>query len=147
MTWPGRFNHWAVRATLLWLLTGCTALVGACAGTASGKDGEGVVRGTVTYLQQVPLPPDADLVVQLRQLAGPGEPPRLVVEQVIESPGRIPIPFELHYDLRAVDVTRRYELAALILRGERTLLMSGRAYPVLSGRYPDPVEIVLHPSR
>ncbi len=136
-----------VRALLLSLLIGCLALVEGCAGAAAGRSQEGVLRGNVTYLQRIPLPPDADLVVQLRQLSAPGEPPRLVVERRFESPGQVPIAFELRYDLRGIDTTRRHELAALILRGERTLLMSGSAYPVLSGRYPDPVEIVLRPSR
>ncbi len=137
----------AVRATLLSLLVWSIVFVWGCRGPTSVKDREGVIRGTVTYLQKIPLPPDADLVVQLRQLSAPGEPPRLVVERIIESPGKLPVSFELRYDRRSLDATRRHELVALILRGERTLLMSGSAYPVLSGRYPDPVEIVLHPSR
>ena len=140
-------SRFVVRASLLSLLMGCITLVEGCVGTAPGRDLEGVLRGNVTYLRRTPLPPDADLVVQLRQLSAPGEPPRLVVERRIESPGQIPIAFELRYDRRTIDVTRRHELAALVLRGEQTLLMSGSAYPVLSGRYPDQVEVVLHPSR
>lgn len=150
MTWPYSLHPRTPclpSPPLLSLLLCCTALIWGCAGPASEKDREGVIRGTVTYLQPIPLPPDADLVVQLRQLSAPGEPPRLVVERYIESPGQVPVRFELRYDRRAIDATRRYELAALIVRGERTLLMSGSAYPVLTGRYPDPVEIVLHPSR
>ena len=136
-----------VRSTLPSLLIGAAVFIWGCTGPASVKDQAGVVRGTVAYLQPMTLPPDADVVVQLRELSGPGDPPRLVAEQYIESPGRVPVSFELRYDRWQIDATRRYELAAMVLRGERILLMSGRAYPVLTGRYPDPVKIVLQPSR
>ncbi len=136
-----------MRAKSLFLWLWVMALLWGCAGPSGRTQHEGVVRGTVNYLRPVPLPEDADLVVQLRQLAGPGEPPRLIAEQVIESPGRVPVSFELRYDRRRIDSTRRYLLAALVLRKERTLLMSGNAYPVLTGRYPDPVKVLLQPSR
>ena len=135
------------RAGLFARIAVLAGVLSACTGQESVKRTDAVVRGTITYLQPIPLPPDADLVVQLRELSGPGEPPWLVAERHIESPGRLPVTFELRYDRRAIDATRRHELAALVLRGERTLLMSGRAYPVLSGRYPDPVKVVLQPSR
>ncbi|MDJ0861892.1 MAG: YbaY family lipoprotein [Gammaproteobacteria bacterium] len=129
----------------LWLCV--MALLWGCAGSSGITEYEGVVRGTVNYLRSARLPEGADLVVQLRELAGPGEPPRLIAEQIIESPGRVPVSFELRYDRRKIDSTRRYLLAALVLRDERTLLMSGSAYPVLTGRYPDPVKVLLQPSR
>lgn len=98
------------RTTLLALIVCGTTLFWGCSGPASVKDRDGLVRGTVVYLQPILLPPDADLVIQLRQLSGPGEPPRLVAERVIESPGRLPVSFELRYDRRATDATRRLKL-------------------------------------
>ena len=135
------------RAGLFAVVVAAAGVLAACSGPENVKQTDAVVRGTVSYLRPVPLPSDADLVVQLRELSGPGEPPWLVVERVIESPGRLPVTFELRYDRRAIDATRRHELAVLVLSGERILLMSGRGYPVLTGRYPDPVKIVLQPSR
>ncbi len=118
-----------------------------CSRPAALADREGVIRVKVSYLQHITLPPDAVLIVQLRELSGAGAPPIFVAERRVDSPAQLPVLVELRYDRRRVDPSRRYEVAAWIHRGERDPLMSGIGNPVLTGRYSDPVNVMLRPSR
>ncbi len=127
------------------VLTGILVL--ACSRPATLEDRNGVIRVKVSYLQNIALPPDAVLIVQLRELSGAGAPPIFVAERRVDSPAQLPVLVELRYDRRRVDPSRRYELAAWIHRGERDPLMSGIGNPVLTGRYSDPVNVMLRPSR
>ncbi len=127
------------------VLTGIVAL--ACSRPATLEDRDGVLRVKVSYLQHIELPPDAVLIVQLRELSGAGAPPIFVAERRVYSPTQLPVLVELRYNRRRVDPSRRYEVAAWIHHGERDPLMSGVGNPVLTGRYSDPVNVMLRPSR
>ena len=127
------------------VLTGMLAL--GCSRPAALADREGVIRVKVSYLQRITLPPDAVLIVQLRELSGAGAPPIFIAERRVDSPAQLPVLAELRYDRRRVNPSRRYELAAWIHRGERYPLMSGVGSPVLTGRYSDPVNVMLRLSR
>lgn len=107
----------------------------------------GVVSGTVTYLQRMALSPDATLVVQLRDISRMDAPAPLIGETRIESPGQVPIPFEIRYGPKAIDPRFTYSVSARILRGDKLLFISDTVHPVITRNHPDTVEIIVRPVR
>lgn len=115
---------------------------------ADGKTASsGVVSGTVTYLQRIALSPDATLIVQLRDISRIDAPAPLIGETRIESPGQVPIPFEVSYDPAVIDPRLNYSVSARILRGEKLLFISDTVNPVITRDHPDTVEVVVRPVR
>ena len=135
------------RRVPLALIAVIAVLASGCSGFPAAQDEKGSLLVRVRYLQDLELPPDAVLVVQLRELSAPGDPPKLVAERQVDSPEGMPVSVLLPYERGRVDPSRRYEVAAWIHRGEWVPLMRGTGKPVLTGRFPDPVEVLLRPSR
>ncbi len=107
----------------------------------------GVVSGTVTYLQRIALTPDATVFVQLRDVSRMDVPAPLIGETRIESPGQVPIPFEITYDPKEIDPRFTYSVSAQILRGDKLLFVSDTVYPVITRDNPGTVEVVVRPVR
>jgi putative lipoprotein len=105
----------------------------------------GVVSGTVTYLQRIALPPDATLVVQLRDTSRMDVAAPLIGETRVDSPGQVPIPFEIRYDPKLIDPRFTYSVSARILRGDELLFVSDTANGVITRDRPSTVEIVVRP--
>lgn len=124
-------------------------MVAAFSNTANAGGGSepvsGVVSGTVTYLQRIALPPDATLVVQLRDISRMDAPAPLIGETRIDSPGQVPIPFKIRYDPNVIDSRFTYSVSARILRGDKLLFISDTVYPVITRNRSDTVEIVVRP--
>ena len=111
------------------------------------KAGSGMVSGTVTYLQRMALTPDATLVVQLRDVSRMDAPTPLIAETRIDSPGQVPIPFEIRYDPQAIDPRLTYSVSARILLGDKLLFISDTVVPVITQDNPTKdVEIVVVPA-
>jgi putative lipoprotein len=107
----------------------------------------GRVSGTVAYRQRIALPPDAVLVVQLRDTSRQDVAADVLGEKRLESPGPVPIPFEIEYDPALIDSRHSYGVAARILRGDTLLFINDTAYPVITRGNPDRVEMVLQQVR
>jgi putative lipoprotein len=103
----------------------------------------GRVSGTVAYRQRIALPPDAVLVVQLQDTSRQDVAAEVLGEQRLESPGQVPIAFEIDYDPSLIDPRHSYGVAARILRGDRLLFINDAAYPVITRGNPDRVEMLL----
>jgi len=113
----------------------------------TGKPGSSVVSGTVTYLQRMALTPDVTLVVQLRDVSRMDAPAPLIGETRIESPGQVPIPFEISYDPAVIDPRFSYSISARVLRGDKLLFISDTVHPVITRDHPDTVEVIVRPVR
>jgi heat shock protein HslJ/uncharacterized lipoprotein YbaY/uncharacterized membrane protein len=110
-------------------LAGVAAPLAVCAILAvppSGVPGEAAaggaqamtIKGSLTYLQRIALPPDSRALVELRDSTAPERP--VLAEQRIELKGRqVPIPFELSVDRARLAAGKRY-----VVRG--TIVSAGR---------------------
>ena len=125
------------------------ALLG-CAGPGTQRDPArrvAAVSGTIVYRERIALAPAAFVVVQLLDVSRLDAPGIVVGEQRIDSPGQVPIRFEIGYDPARIDTKRAYALSAQILQGDRLLFTNDATYYVITRGNPSRVEIVLRPVR
>ena len=105
---------------------------------------QGMITGTVSYLQRTALAPDALISVSLQDITLADAPSKLIVEQRFPAAGRqVPIPFRLPYDPAGIDSSHRYSLRATITTRGRLNFSTTTAYPVLTGSAPRSVDLVL----
>ena len=105
-------------------------------------DGEVRVRGTVSYLARIALPPDAELNVVLLDVSRAGAAAETLADRQIPTVGRqVPIPFELSVPATAIKPDHRYVVRATITSGDRLLFTTTQAYPVLTQGAGDEVNV------
>ena len=104
---------------------------------------EAVLSGTVTYRERIALPPGAVVEVKLLDVSRMDVAAEVIAEAVIRSEHQVPIRFELAYDPERIDQRHRYSVQARILVDGRLWFNSTQAVPVLTGGYPDVVDILL----
>ena len=139
---------------VLGLLTACAtgpasqsqpAASGAAAVPVAPVDSTGVrVSGSISYLQRVALPPDSDVIVQLRDVSRVDAKADLLAEQRFTTRSQVPLPFELLVDPAKIDPRMRYAVAARIERGGKLMFINDKLYPVLTQGHGSRVEMVLH---
>ena len=133
----------AVLAVLL--LIPMAAVTHSASAGGGSEPASGVVSGTVIYLQRIALPPDATLVVQLRDTSRMDVAAPLIGETRVDSPGQVPIPFEIRYDPKIIDPRFTYSVSARILRGDKLLFVSDTANEVITRDRPSTLEVVVRP--
>lgn len=122
----------------------------ACAGPSREPrpaDRMAAVSGTITYRERVALRADAVVVVQLQDVSRVDAPGIVVGEQRIDSPGQVPIRFQIRYDPARIDPERTYAISARILQGDRLLFLNDTAYRVITRGNPSHVEMLLQLAR
>ena len=102
------------------------------------------VSGTITYLQRVALPPDSDVIVQLRDVSRVDAKAGILAEQRFTTRSQVPLPFELMVEPARIDPRMRYAVAARIERGGKLMFINDKLYPVLTQGHGNRVEMVLH---
>ncbi len=102
------------------------------------------VTGTVSYLQRVALPPDSDVIVQLRDISRLDTPSGVLAEQRFTSRSQVPLPFELTVDPGRIDPRMRYAVAARIQRNGKLLFINDKLHLVLTQGHGNRVDMVLH---
>jgi len=119
--------------------------VGGGGGGGGGGQRESSVRGTVTYMQRIALPPNSQIRVWLVDSGDPNGAP--VSENTVSSGNRqVPIPYEVEYSNRDINRQRNYEMWAEIRSGGKITFRSTAGTPVnLRGNRTDNVEIVVAP--
>ena len=133
-----------IRSVLLSLLLLLAASTVSAGGTPSkDSDNELMVTGTVTYRERIALPPDAVVLVQLRDVSLMDVAAKLVSEQIIKPEHSVPIPFSLPYAAEDIDERMTYSVFASIRSGGRLLFISDRSYQVLTRGQSDHVELIL----
>ena len=135
----------AAALAVLGLLTACAtgpvpAPQDAAAATAPGLR----VTGTVSYLQRVALPPDSDVIVQLRDISRLDSPSGVLAEQRFTPRSQVPLPFELSVDPGRIDPRMRYAVAARIQRNGKLLFINDKLHLVLTQGHGNRVDMVLH---
>ena len=102
-----------------------------------------MVTGTVSYRERIALPPDAVVLVQLRDVSLMDVAAKLISEQLIKPAHSVPIPFSLPYAAQDIDERMTYSVFATIRSGDRLLFVSDRSYQVLTRGNSDHVDLVL----
>jgi putative lipoprotein len=105
------------------------------------------LTGMVTYFQQISLPEDAVVTVQIQDVSRADAPAVIVGEQVLSSPGQPPIPFEIPYNPTQIEESHRYIVRAEIRDNAGVLLFTtDTAISVLTeGNPSENVEIIVVP--
>jgi len=101
------------------------------------------VSGTVTYRQKIALGPNAVVIVRLLDTSRADAPSITVGEQVIESPGQVPVSFVIEYDPDDIDDRFSYTVRAEIREDDRLLFTTTSTYPVITRDNPNKVDLVL----
>ena len=102
-----------------------------------------MVTGTVSYRERIALPPDAVVLVQLRDVSLMDVAAKLISEQIIKPEHSVPISFSLPYAAQDIDERMTYSVFATIRSGDRLLFVSDRSYPVLTRGNSDHVDLIL----
>lgn len=102
------------------------------------------VSGTLSYLQRIALPPDSDVIVQLRDISRLDAKADILAEQRFSARSQVPLPFELLVDPARVDPRMRYAVSARIERAGRLMFINDKLYPVLTQGHGNRVEMILH---
>ncbi len=106
--------------------------------------GDASVTGTVTYRERIALAPDATVQVQLRDTSLQDTASILIAEQVIRSPGQVPIKFRIDYNREDLDPRNTYSISARIMGPDgRLLFINDTAYDVITRGNPDKVDLLL----
>ena len=101
------------------------------------------VTGTVAYLGQAALPPDAVLTLRLEDVSMADAPARLLAQQIISPVASGPIAFAIEYDPTIVDQHGSYVISASIATREHSPLVDPIGYAVIGQEAPTRVEIIL----
>jgi putative lipoprotein len=102
-----------------------------------------MVTGTVSYRERIALPPDAVVLVQLRDVSLMDVAAKLISEQIIKPEHSVPIPFSLPYAPQDIDERMTYSVFATIRSGDRLLFVSDRSYQVLTRGHSDYIDLIL----
>lgn len=104
------------------------------------------VKGTVTYLARIALPPTAVVKVQLVDVSRADVSAVVLGEQVIETKGRqVPFAFEIPYDPAKIEASHSYAVQARIEEGGQLRFINDQRYAVITRDAPTEVELVLKP--
>ena len=115
-------------------------------GTDSGADlvQSFAVTGTVTYLEKIALPDNAEVSIRLVDISKADAPAVLIDELTFPSDGdQVPFQFVLPYNPDEIDPEATIAVNASISSNGDLLFNSTRIYPVITRGNPSRVEIVL----
>lgn len=122
------------------------AFLAACGGDGGGGGAKktAYVTGTVTYLQRIALPPDAEVRVELQDISLQDAPAQTIASaNVVTEGNQVPIPFSIAYDPDQIDPSHTYSIHAEIHTGGERRFITTQAYPVITREAPSNVEITV----
>jgi len=124
-------------------------LAGKCHMTSSfpvAAPATNAITGTVSYRQDISLPPDAVVVIHLQDVYLPDAPSPFLAEfKTTVGQRNLPIPFTLKFDPAKIDPNHPYVVEASILVHEHLRFTNDTAYPVLTKGNPANVDMILVP--
>ena len=123
-------------------------LLSGCLSTDKPKRPSGPgVGGTVMYITNVQLPPDAIFELKLVELTRDGTADRVIVTENYARPPSMPLEFFLRYQPGAVNRRLGYGMEVKIIAGGKVLFATPRPTPVLTKGNPDRAEVIVEPVR
>ena len=131
-----------MRVNSIMVTLALAGLAVACAGEGGGK--KGTITGTVTLLQRVELPPDAELRLSLEDVSLQDAPAGLIAETRIPAGGKnLPFPFTLEYDAKLIEDSHAYSVRGEIFIGGERRFTTTQSYPVLTREASHQADIIL----
>lgn len=143
------------RATLVLAMAACALLLAAAcqddSGPAnatnevtSGREPNASVTGSVTYRERIALTPDAQVVVELRDVSLADAAAPLIARQTISEPGQVPIDYKVEYNRDDIDSGRTYSVTASIIESDgRLAFTNDTVREVITRGNPNRVDMVL----
>jgi putative lipoprotein len=123
------------------------ALAAGCAhtpeGSGAGEAGRATLTGTVTYLQRIALPPDAEITVSLADVSRADAAAVPLGSATFKADGRqVPLSWAIAYDPSKVDERMTYAVSARITVGGKLAWISDTRTPALTRGAPkDSIEV------
>ncbi|MCR6655344.1 MAG: YbaY family lipoprotein [Opitutus sp.] len=109
----------------LWASAGCGHL-----DLAATNDAERVLTGFVTNPNGGELPPDTEVTIRIVDYSRGEERGETLGEQVIQNPGRFPVPIRIEYRAEDAVLMRRVNVEARISVGGRLRYATGSGHPI-----------------
>ena len=112
--------------------------------TATKRQTDAAVTGSVTYGNGAALPAGAALTVELRDVSRADAPSDLIARQVIPDSGPPPTDFRLDYRRADIDPRNTYSVSARVeTAAGKLLFINDTAYLVLTYGHPDRADLEL----
>lgn len=133
--------------TLFMLAMTTVTLLGGCQSLPLGESSQfpAAVTGTVFYLEQQPLPPEAIVYIRLQDITHENAPSLTVAAETINPPERVPVPFEISFEPSIIDPRHTYAIEAQIFEGDELLYTNPKPVLVLTGGKPSDVAVRVTP--
>lgn len=96
------------------------------------RNGDGMLRGSVTYRERIAIPVGAVVMVRLLDTSRADAPAEVIGQQVIREASEVPVAFEIGYDPETIDESHAYAAAAQIVVDGRVAWHSTMQHPVLT---------------
>ncbi|MDP1625105.1 MAG: YbaY family lipoprotein [bacterium] len=110
----------------------------------SQQAGPNVVTGTVSYMEDVPLPPNSVVEMRLLNVSLIDVESQVLSEQTIYPNGKnMPLPFSLKYRASNIDASSTYSVAARVLVNGSLAWVTTQTYPVITNGYPMTAEVYM----
>jgi len=104
------------------------------------------VRGSLTYLQRIALPPRAEISIKLLDVSLQDVAAEVISEQIITTSGeQVPIRFQLRYDPQEIKPNHSYAVQASIRVNDQLTFTTTRRYAVITMGSPLTVDLILDP--
>jgi putative lipoprotein len=101
------------------------------------------IQGSVTYLERIALPPNAQLEIVLADVSLADAVYRKISDLKITPAGQVPIQFTIEYDPKKIDPRHTYAVMARITDDGKLLFINDQSYQVITRGRPNTVEMVL----
>ena len=118
-----------------------TLMLSAC--QTSQAEPTATVRGEVTYLERIAVPPGTQLEVLLLDVSRADAPAQTIGGVTLTDIGQPPYPFEIAYRPDQIVTSHRYVVRARLMHEGRLLFTTDQAYPVITAGHPTEVHLVL----
>ena len=102
------------------------------------------VSGTLSYLQRVALPPDSEVIVQLRDVSRMDGTAGVMAEQHFTARSQVPLAFELLVEPGKINSRKRYAVSARIERAGKLLFINDKLHLVLTRGHGSRVDMLLY---
>ncbi len=110
--------------------------------TMAGASIAGTIEGTATYRERIAVLPNSTLFVELQDVSRADAPSITLASKRYALTG-VPAPFELSYDDALINESMRYMVRASIFNGDKLLMTTDAAYPVLTHGGGNTVDLLL----
>jgi len=120
-------------AAILVVTTVSAGLLIAAASTNPGEvSDQPVITGTISYLERIALPPQAEIEVKLIDAARMDAPATVIAQQTFTADGRqVPLSFELPYDPASISPMGRHQIQVRITVDGALRFISTTTNPVI----------------